>query len=55
MPRQVDDRELPVAYAVAAALHVVADVRAEVVAHAHRRMGRDAEDRPEKLPGQSAD
>ncbi len=46
MPCGVDDRELPVAHAVAlAALHVVADIGAEIVVHPHRGIGRDADDR----------
>ena len=46
VPCPVDDRELPVTDAVAfPALHVVAYVRTEVIAHAHRRIGRNADDR----------
>ena len=46
VPRHVDDRELPRAHAVALLpLHAVAYVRTEIVAHAHRRVSRDADDR----------
>lgn len=46
VPGGVQDRELPVAHAVPfASFHIVADVRAEIVTHPHRRIRRDSEDR----------